>query len=142
MYMVMYILIIQLGAIVGLAIAYRMCKESPVTPNTILGPSSTTNGSVLIRQCVVRNIKATQLSNGTKSDGMTEAEVLKFIGIPRFVTITRHHWSCIDGRDDNKMLATPGGDAAEFMSAFAQYVIISSTPNDMSYDRMKKFWYG
>jgi hypothetical protein len=43
--------------------------------------------------------------------------VLAYIGTPPLVARGPRHFSCIDGRHDDEILATPAGDMGVFLSA-------------------------
>ncbi len=60
-----------------------------------------------------------------------------YIGTPKFLPLEPNHFSCIDGRHDNEIVATPAGDMGIFLSSVAVYISATSTPNDFSLDRMK-----
>lgn len=48
---------------------------------------------------------------------ITEDVVRAHIGKPSFLNWTETHFSCVDGRYRASMIATAGGDAAEFLLA-------------------------
>jgi len=46
------------------------------------------------------------------------------VGHPKeltYVNVADQHFSCLDGRTENAVLATPGGDAGEFILALHVY---------------------
>ena len=45
-----------------------------------------------------------------------------YMGTPSFAWANRTHFSCIDGRHTDQILATPGGDMGIFVSAAAVYI--------------------
>ena len=61
----------------------------------------------------------------------------QYIGSPKFVPLEPNHFSCIDGRHDNEIVATPGGDMGIFLSSAFIYIKHTDTPQDFSLDRMK-----
>lgn len=67
--------------------------------------------------CDPSKIKLAQDKAGT---GMSFDDVRNIIGHPSeltFVNVAEAHFSCMDGRIDEKILGTPGGDAGEFVLA-------------------------
>eukprot|EP01133_Synstelium_polycarpum_P015246 gene15246-18048_t len=54
--------------------------------------------------------------------------------VVRFVDIGNHHWSCIDGRTPHHVLATPGGDAGEFLLGLSVYKSLLSAPYSIELD--------
>jgi hypothetical protein len=75
-------------------------------------------------------------SNGTCYT-MTPLQMKEYIGSPALVPLEPHHFSCIDGRHDNEIVATPAGDMGIFLSSAYLYVNRTSTPRDFSVSRMK-----
>mmetsp|Transcript_5368 Transcript_5368/g.8328 ORF Transcript_5368/g.8328 Transcript_5368/m.8328 type:complete len:353 (+) Transcript_5368:99-1157(+) len=47
---------------------------------------------------------------------LTAQQILDGIGVPALVPAFRRPWSCIDGRESEAVISTPGGDAGEFLS--------------------------
>jgi hypothetical protein len=67
----------------------------------------------------------------------TKAEMKRYIGSPAMVPLEPSHFSCIDGRHDNEIVATPAGDLGIFLSNAFVYINASSTPNDFGLVRVK-----
>jgi hypothetical protein len=76
-----------------------------------------------------------------KPDGkcynMTADEMKAYIGTPMFVPLEPNHFSCIDGRHDNEVIATPGGDMGLFLSAAETHIKRSTSPSDYSESRLE-----
>ena len=50
------------------------------------------------------------------------------MGTPAFAPWAGTHFSCIDGRHDDAILGTPGGDMGVFVSAAAVYIASAPRP--------------
>jgi hypothetical protein len=48
-----------------------------------------------------------------------------------------NHFSCIDDRHDNEIVATPAGDVGIFLSSVFMYINATSTPMDFMVSRIK-----
>jgi hypothetical protein len=67
---------------------------------------------------------------------MTRAQMKQYIGSPAMVPLEPNHFSCIDGRHDDEIVATPAGDMGIFLSNAFVYINASSTPTNFSLHRM------
>ena len=93
-------------------------------------------------RCQLRNIQVSMLKNATGTSANVSVQQIQLqIGTPEFAHPGNRHWSCIDGRHENEVLMTPGGDAAEFITALATHISFSSTPQDFSPQRVKAMWH-
>jgi hypothetical protein len=68
---------------------------------------------------------------------MTDLQMKNYIGTPHMDALEPNHFSCIDGRHDNEIVATPAGDMGIFLSSAFVYINGTSTPNDFSLVRIK-----
>jgi hypothetical protein len=68
---------------------------------------------------------------------MTAEEMKAYIGTPQFVPLEPNYFSCIDGRHDKEVIATPGGDMGLFLSAAEIHIKSSSSPSDYSESRLE-----
>ena len=67
---------------------------------------------------------------------MTTLQMKDYLGTPHMVPLEPNHFSCIDGRHDNEIVATPGGDMGVFLSNAFVYINGSATPADFSLGRV------
>jgi len=78
--------------------------------------------------CGGGDVKIKRLMTGV---GMTADDIRDFIGPPIFLDfayVKEHHFSTIEGRTDVPILATPGGDIAEFINAMDVFEEFIHTP--------------
>ena len=68
---------------------------------------------------------------------MTKDQMEDYIGSPAMVPLEPNHFSCIDGRHDDEIVATPAGDMGIFLSSFFVYINATNTPTDFSLLRIK-----
>jgi hypothetical protein len=68
---------------------------------------------------------------------MTDLHMKDYIGTPRMVPLEPHHFSCIDGRHDDEIVATPAGDMGIFLSSVFIYLNRTANRTDFSYPRMR-----
>jgi hypothetical protein len=68
---------------------------------------------------------------------MTPLQMKEYIGSPAMVPLEPNHFSCIDGRHDDEIVATPAGDMGIFLSSAYLYVNGTATPHDFSVPRLK-----
>ena len=68
---------------------------------------------------------------------MTALQMKEYIGSPALVPLEPNHFSCIDGRHDNEIVATPAGDMGIFLSSAFVYINGTSAPTDFSLARVK-----
>jgi hypothetical protein len=84
----------------------------------------------------VINANSTCDGKGTCYD-MTPLEMKQYIGSPAMVPLEPRHFSCIDGRHDDEIVATPAGDMGIFLSSAFLYLNRTATPRDFSLHRIK-----
>jgi hypothetical protein len=70
---------------------------------------------------------------------MTKGQMKDYIGSPKMVPLEPRHFSCIDGRHDDEIVATPAGDMGIFLSSVFVYINATNTPTDFSLPRIKVF---
>ena len=75
-------------------------------------------------------------SAGTCSN-MTALQMKDYLGTPHMIPLEPNHFSCIDGRHDNEVVATPAGDMGIFLSSVFVYINRTAAPTDFSYPRIK-----
>lgn len=86
---------------------------------------------------VIQAIAANSNCGPSGCYNMTRVEMKEYIGSPAMVPLEPNHFSCIDGRHDNEIVATPAGDMGIFLSSAFVYINGSNTPNDFSLPRIK-----
>jgi hypothetical protein len=86
---------------------------------------------------VLPHIAASSTCGPSRCYNMTKAEMKQYIGSPAMVPLEPSHFSCIDGRHDDEIVATPAGDLGIFLSNAFVYINASSTPTDFSLPRVK-----
>jgi hypothetical protein len=82
-------------------------------------------------------IAATANCGGGKCYNMSSYQMKEYLSTPKMVPLEPNHFSCIDGRHDNEIVATPAGDVGIFLSSVFVYINSTSTPMDFSVPRMK-----
>jgi hypothetical protein len=68
---------------------------------------------------------------------MTVLQMKNYIGTPHMDALEPNHFSCIDGRHDNEIIATPAGDMGIFLSSAYVYINGTDSPRDFSLARIK-----
>ena len=86
---------------------------------------------------VAQSINSSSNCGGGHCYNMTQSQMKAYIGTPRFVPLEPNHFSCIDGRHDDEVVATPAGDMGIFLSSVFVYINGTSTPTDFSLGRIK-----
>mmetsp|Transcript_56013 Transcript_56013/g.93120 ORF Transcript_56013/g.93120 Transcript_56013/m.93120 type:complete len:373 (-) Transcript_56013:1913-3031(-) len=93
-------------------------------------PDATTHDFAVLAPCdfieesderyILDHLLIKRLEPGTPDHPeLSYEEVVEMVGHPAVVPVTSISWSCIDGRSEEPVLATPGGDAGEFLLALA-----------------------
>ena len=123
------------------------CNYMPVS-----GPAPDDPGELPVMRCELIGVRIGTLMSSIVPAGakgncdtanppncytMTPAQMKEYIGTPAFVPLEPNHFSCIDGRHDNEIVATPGGDMGLFLSSSFVYINASATPTNFSLPRMK-----
>jgi len=120
------------------------CNYKPVT-----GPSPEVLGAPPAMACQLLGVRvdmaaphinadSTCEDEGTTCYDMTALEMKEYIGSPAMVPLEPNHFSCIDGRHDDEIVATPAGDMGIFLSSAFIYVNRTSTPRNFSVPRLKE----
>lgn len=86
---------------------------------------------------VVQAIAATSNCGPSGCYNMTKSQMKQYIGSPAMVPLEPNHFSCIDGRHDDEIVATPAGDMGIFLSNAFVYINASNSPNDFSLRRIR-----
>ena len=86
---------------------------------------------------VAQSINSSSNCGGGHCYNMTQSQMKAYIGTPHFVPLEPNHFSCIDGRHDDEVVATPAGDMGIFLSSVFVYINGTSTPTDFSLGRIK-----
>jgi hypothetical protein len=118
------------------------CNYKPVT-----GPSMEVLGAPPAMRCQLLGVRvSTYLPiinaasncdvNGTCYK-MTGLQMKEYIGSPAMVPLEPNHFSCIDGRHDDEIVATPAGDMGIFLSSAFLYINGTATRHDFSLSRLK-----
>mmetsp|Transcript_34584 Transcript_34584/g.55955 ORF Transcript_34584/g.55955 Transcript_34584/m.55955 type:complete len:314 (-) Transcript_34584:532-1473(-) len=69
---------------------------------------------------VLESVRVKLVAPGDKDKPPVSTEdVVKLVGTPSIAPVHSVNWSCIDGREEVPILATPGGDAGEFLLGLA-----------------------
>ena len=110
-------------------------RWSPVAPKKIPQQACQILGIKI--ETLIPAIAAKSNCDSDKCYDMTEDDMRAYIGTPQFVPLEPNYFSCIDGRHDNEVIATPGGDMGLFLSAAEVYIRGSSSPSDYSQSRME-----
>ena len=124
----------------------KCCSTDGCNYVPLVGPSLEDPGVLPSPRCqflgvkvntVVQAIAATSNCGPKGCFNMTRSQMKQYIGSPAMVPLEPNHFSCIDGRHDNEIVATPAGDMGIFLSSAYVYINASSTPNDFSLPRIK-----
>lgn len=92
---------------------------------------------VRIEGPVIPAIAATSNCGGGNCYNMTRSQMKDYIGSPAMVPLEPNHFSCIDGRHDDEIVATPAGDMGVFLSSVFVFINATNTPNDFELPRIK-----
>jgi rhodanese-related sulfurtransferase len=87
------------------------------------------------RALAVPAAPAGQAAHAPAAERLALPQILEHVGDPRAVRwvkmgafLLHGKISCVDGRDDNGVVGTPGGDAGEFLLALAAAELVTSKP--------------
>jgi hypothetical protein len=121
----------------------RCCSSDGCNYKPVVGPTMEDVGASPALMCrllgvrvseLIPAIAATSNRGGGKCLDMTTYEMREYIktifGTPKMVPLQPNHFSCIDGRHDNEIVATPAGDVGIFLSSGFMYIDATSTPMD------------
>jgi hypothetical protein len=124
----------------------RCCNSDGCNYKPVVGPSIEDVGASPALMCQLLGVRvnefipaiaATSNCGDGKCYNMTTYEMKEYIGSPKMVPLEPNHFSCIDGRHDNEIVATPAGDMGIFLSSVFVYINATSAPMDFTVSRIK-----
>ena len=136
--------LVMLMILIALIVVAAVFSPGKPTSNdtVVVAVPALASASGIKKECQLRDIKVTRVKNATGNTTNLSIEQIRLqIGTPAFKHPSNRHWSCIDGRHENEVLMTAGGDAAEFITALAAYISYSATPQDFSPERVRAMWH-
>jgi hypothetical protein len=125
----------------------QCCSRDGCNFKSIVGPTSESLGAPPALMCQLLGVRITGplipaiAASGNCGEGncynMTKSQMKDYIGSPKMVPLEPNHFSCIDGRHDDEIVATPAGDMGIFLSSVFVYINATNTPTDFSLQRIK-----
>jgi hypothetical protein len=123
------------------------CSTDGCNFKPVVGPSTESPGAhpalmcqllgVRINGPVIQAIGAQSNCGDGNCYNMTRSQMKDYISSPKMVPLEPNHFSCIDGRHDDEIVATPAGDMGIFLSSVFVYINATNTPDDFALPRIK-----